>query len=143
MATRKELLQHLWNDVINANLRQDGLDNLVEHCKRNPNSPFADTGPAIERLLAAGASRRDLCLILRSTAYEAVFGTLYSLGDPGADGDDVFMLFEELLMADPSGMEGHVARQRNLDFSGSMSSGHNVSYWPNPPVQGVSAATSL
>ncbi len=44
MGTRKEFLQHLWTGVINANLRQDGLDNLV-------------------------------------------------------------MLFEELLMADPSGME--------------------------------------
>ncbi len=44
MGTRKAFLQHLWTGVINANLRQDGLDNLV-------------------------------------------------------------MLFEELLMADPSGME--------------------------------------
>ena len=106
MGTRNELLQHLWNDVINANLRRDGLDNIVEHCKRNPDSPFADTGPAIERLMAAGASKRDLCLILRSAACDAVFGTLYSLDDPGVDGDDVFMLFEGLLTADPSGMEG-------------------------------------
>ncbi|TKR33660.1 hypothetical protein FCE95_05070 [Luteimonas gilva] len=33
-------------------------------------------------------------LINSSTAYEAVFGTLYALGDPGVDGDDVFGLYE-------------------------------------------------
>jgi hypothetical protein len=28
------------------------------------------------------------------------------MGDPGVDDNDVFMLHEELLTADPSGMEG-------------------------------------
>jgi hypothetical protein len=42
----------------------------------------------------------------REAAYGAVFSTLYGIGDPGVDGDEVFMLHEELLMADPSGMEG-------------------------------------
>ena len=107
MARREELLVYLWKDVINLNLREASLDNIISHCKRNPAAPFGDTGPAIERMLAAGASRQDLCLVLRATAYEAVFGTLYSLSDPGSDeGDDVSTLYEELLMADPSGMEG-------------------------------------
>ena len=57
-------------------------------------------------------SRRDLAthlwmevinVILRD---EAVFGTLYALDDPGVDNGDVFMLHEELLGADPSGLEG-------------------------------------
>ena len=43
---------------------------------------------------------------MRNTAYEAVFSTLYAIGDPGVDGNDVFMLHEDLLSADPSGMEG-------------------------------------
>jgi hypothetical protein len=104
---KEELLHYLWTDVININLREASLDNIIEHCKRNPDRPFGDTGPAIERLLAAGASRRDLCLVLRATAYEAVFGALYSLSDPGAgEDDDVGALYEEILMADPSGMEG-------------------------------------
>lgn len=107
MAKREELLAYLWNDVINLNLREASLDNVIAHCKRNPAGPFGDTGPAIERMLAVGASKRDLCLVLRATAYEAVFGTLYSLSDPGSDeDDDVSALYEELLMADPSGMEG-------------------------------------
>jgi len=105
MATRQELLDYLWKEVINAHLRDDALDNVVRNCKRNPDAPFADTGAAIERLLAAGASRRDLRILLRSAAYEAVFGTLYSLSDPGVD-DDAGGLYEELLTADPTGMEG-------------------------------------
>ncbi len=106
MAAREELLEHLWKEVINAVLRDDALDNIVKHCKRNPDGPFGDTGAAIERLLAAGASRRDLRLVLRTTAYEAAFGTLFAFSDPGLEEDDVSTLYEELLMADPSGMEG-------------------------------------
>jgi hypothetical protein len=41
-------------------------------------------------------------------ACEAVFGTLYALGDPGLDENhDVSVLYQELLMADPSGLQGH------------------------------------
>jgi len=107
MSRREELLIYLWREIINLNLRDASLDNIISHCKRNPTIAFGDAGPAIERILAAGASRRDLCLVMRSTAYEAAFGTLYSLSDPGSDeNDDVSTLYEELLMADPSGMEG-------------------------------------
>jgi hypothetical protein len=107
MATQQELLTHLWTEVINVHLRDEALDHIVNNCRRNPNGPFGDTGPAIERLLAAGVSRRDLRLVLRAVAYEAVFGTLYALSDPGADEDDaVGTLYQELLTADPSGMEG-------------------------------------
>jgi hypothetical protein len=107
MATREGLLNHLWKAVINVHLRDQALDNIVENCRRTPDGPFGDTGAAIERLLAAGASRRDLRLVLRNIAYEAAFGTLYALSDPGPEeGDDVSTLYAELLMADPSGMEG-------------------------------------
>jgi hypothetical protein len=107
MAMRERLLDHLWKAVINVHLRHQALDNIVENCRRNPDGPFGDTGAAIERLLAAGASRRDLRLVLRNIAYEAAFGTLYALSDPGPEeGDDVSTLYAELLMADPSGMEG-------------------------------------
>jgi hypothetical protein len=107
MATRKKLLDHLWKEVINVHLRDEALDNIIAHCRRNPDGSFGDTGAAIERMLAAGVSRRDLRLVLRNNAYEAVFGTLYALSDPGEqDDDDVSTLYEELLMADPSGMEG-------------------------------------
>jgi hypothetical protein len=106
MASRNELLAHLWTDVINGHLRDNALDNTIANCARNPGGPFSDTGPAIKRILDAGASPRDLRLVLRAAAYEAVFGTLYAMGDPGVDDNEVFMLHEDLLTADPSGMEG-------------------------------------
>jgi hypothetical protein len=107
MTTRQEFLEHLWTDVINVNLREAGLDAIVSNGRRYPDRPFGDTGAAIERMLAAGVSRRDLSLVLRHAAYEAAFGTLYSLSDPGVDDDtDIGGLYEELLGADPSGMEG-------------------------------------
>lgn len=107
MTAREKLLTHLWNEVININLRDASLDNVIANCKRDPTGPFGDTGAAIERILAAGASRRDLCLVMRCTAYEAAFGTLYSLSDPGSDpDDDAGTPYEELLMAEPSGTCG-------------------------------------
>jgi hypothetical protein len=107
MMAREELLKHLWKEVININYRDASLDNVITHCRRNPTGPFGDTGPAIERILAAGASRRDLCLVMRSTAYDAVFGALYSLSEPGSDpDDDLSTLYEELLTAEPSGTGG-------------------------------------
>jgi hypothetical protein len=40
---------------------------------------------------------------MRSTAYEAVFGTLYAIGDPGVDDNDVFGLYEDMATS-PSAM---------------------------------------
>ena len=107
MTTRQGFLEHLWKEVINLYLRDGELDAMVSNGKRYPDRPFGDTGATIERMLAAGVSKRDLSLVLRYAAYNAVFGTLYSFSDPGVDDDtDVGGLYEELLMADPSGMEG-------------------------------------
>jgi len=43
-------------------------------------------------------------LLKRFAAYEAAFGLLYMLEDPGVE--DATMLHESLLAADPSGKEG-------------------------------------
>jgi hypothetical protein len=107
MATREEFLEHLWREVIDALSREQGLDNIIENGRRFPDAPFADAAAAIERMLAAGVSRHDLCLVARQTAYDAVFGTLYALSEPGLDaGEDAGTLYEELGLADPSGRAG-------------------------------------
>jgi hypothetical protein len=106
MGSREDLLSLLWERAINSNLDTDVLEQRIAASKARPDDPFADCGPALERLLALGADRNDICLLLREAAYTAVFSTLYSIGDPGVDGDDVFMLHEQLLIADPSGMDG-------------------------------------
>ena len=116
--TRQEFLRYLWQDLINSHLRDDGADIIIANCQRNPEAPFADTGAVLERMLAAGVSRSDINLFARATAYETVFGLLYALDDPGVEGDNVFMLYEELLAADPTGMEGRpgsAERARLLD----------------------------
>jgi len=106
MASREEFLRQLWEDVINSPMQEHWIDNAVRESEKNANAPFADLGPVLKRLLAAGAARRDLSLIARAAAYEAVFGTLYALNDPGVDNDDFEMLHESILSSDPSGKEG-------------------------------------
>lgn len=96
MPTREELIEHLWREIINPLDDPSTLDNIIANCKRQPDAAFAGVGPAIERALAAGVSAADICLINRSATYEAVFGTLYAIGDPGVDNDDVFGLYESL-----------------------------------------------
>lgn len=96
MTTREELVEHLWREIINPLDDPSVLDNIIANCRRDPEAGFAAVGPAIERALAAGIPAADLCLIYRSATYEAVFGTLYAIGDPGVDGNDVFGLYEDL-----------------------------------------------
>ena len=97
MATREELVEHLWQTVINPLRDPRWMENVIAHYRRAPDDGFAAVGPAIERALAAGVSPGDLCLIAQLNAYEAVFGTLYALGDPGVDDNDVFGLHEDML----------------------------------------------
>jgi hypothetical protein len=106
MASRDEFLKYMWNEVINPIMQEHWIEYAIRDSEKHPDSPFADVGPALKRLLAEGASRRDLSLIARRAAYGAVFGTLYALDDPGVDGDDFKMMHESLLAADPSGREG-------------------------------------
>jgi hypothetical protein len=105
MATRAQILKQLWNDI-NCAMQERWIENWIATAKRDPKAPFADAGLALQRLLELGASRRDLSLVARSAAYEAVFSTLYTFSDPGVDDNDVEMLHESLLGADPSGKEG-------------------------------------
>lgn len=96
MGTREELVEHLWQTLINPLREPERLQNLIANCRRAPDGGFGAVGPAIERMLAAGIPAQDLCLLMQCTAYEAVFGTLYALGDPGVDDNDVFGLYEDM-----------------------------------------------
>ena len=99
MATREALLEHLWREVIGPNAEVEALQRRVANGRRDPHGPFAQAGPAIERALAAGVSPRDVCRIPLAAAYDAVFGTLYALGDPGLDDGAFTGLHEGLLTA--------------------------------------------
>jgi hypothetical protein len=96
----------MWRENINSCMQEHWIDNWIRASEKQPDSPFAEVGLVLKRLLAAGATRRDLSLVARASAYDAVFGTLYALSDPGIDDNDVEMLHESLLSADPSGKDG-------------------------------------
>jgi hypothetical protein len=88
-------------------MQEDWIDKEIEMSQRHPDAPFADIGPLLIRLMALGATRRELSLIARVGEYNGVFDALYALdGHPGVEGSDHKGLAESLLMADPSGLEG-------------------------------------
>ena len=105
MATREEFLRLVWDDI-NMAMQEQWIENVLRAADKDPEGPFADMGPALKRLLACGASRRDLSLLMRFAAYEEAFTVLYKLSDPGIDGGDIDGLHELILSADPSGKEG-------------------------------------
>lgn len=108
MSTREDLLRHLWESIIDPHMGPEAVERTIAGLGRHPEGPFGDVGPALQRLLDAGAAPRDIQIACRFAAYEAVFCTLYAMDDPGVDGGNVFMLHEELLGADPSGQDGRL-----------------------------------
>lgn len=78
---------------------------------RGINGDSVDRIPAATRAIADGATRDDLVTAMRAAAYEAIFGTLSYLTaeesiDELARSGVVHSLHEDLLSADPSGLEG-------------------------------------
>jgi hypothetical protein len=104
MASRDEFLRILWSETINGVESGHWIDNCIRAFDDDPTSPFADVGRAMKNMRANGVADADIVAIGRGASYEAVFDVLYKLGDPGVE--DGEMLFEELLMADPTGREG-------------------------------------
>lgn len=96
MGTREELVGHLWREIIHPLANPSVIDNLLANGRRHPEGTFSGIVPAIEGALAKGVPVEDLCLIMRCATFEAVFSTLYAIGDPGVDGNDVFGLYEIL-----------------------------------------------
>jgi len=87
------------------------IDNIIRDSRLHPDAPFSDIGPLLKRLLDSGVSREDLCHIARWASYEGAYAALYFLDDPGIDElaqveEEISILHEELLTADPSGKEG-------------------------------------
>lgn len=76
MATQEEFLAHLWRTVINTNLDTSWFASVCAEAKALSSKPFSESEQALARLLRAGADPRDVALVLRMTAYEAVFATL-------------------------------------------------------------------
>ena len=54
MATRDEFLRLLWDELINAAMSGHWIENTFREAERDPDAPFADIGPVLQRLLAMG-----------------------------------------------------------------------------------------
>ena len=78
----------------------------LQAAREDPDAPFADVAGALERLLAAGADRDDLCRLVRWASFESAFIVLDLLRDEDLAPTAHEVNHENLLQADPSGMEG-------------------------------------
>jgi hypothetical protein len=76
-------LREAWRSVV-APDDSSWIDGAIEHARRRPEDPGAGVGPALERLLALGADRRDLHKVVREMQYETLFSLCYLLEDPGS-----------------------------------------------------------
>ena len=113
MKSRDEFLQLLWSETVNGVTNGYWIDNCIRAYESDANSPFADVARAMKRMRDIGVSDSDIIAIGRGASYDAVFDVLYKLGEPGVD--DAECLFEELLMADPSGREGSPPPEDDAD----------------------------
>jgi hypothetical protein len=105
VASRGTFMELLWENI-NQSMQEHWIENCVRESEQRPDAPFADVGTAVGRLLALGASRRDLSLLVRFATYEGAFTALSLLEDPGVPENETVSLHEFLLTADPSGKEG-------------------------------------
>jgi len=99
-------LRQIWEEVINSAMSGEWIEATLAEAEREPDAPFADVAGALQRLLAQGADREDLCRLVRWASFESSFITLDMLRDPTIDKQDHAWLHENLLDADPSGMSG-------------------------------------
>jgi len=124
-------LRQAWQHVVGDG-DQTWIDAWRDLAAQSPSAPCAGIGPALERLLAAGADRDDLTTVVRVMQYSTLFGLCYLLDDPGdvepevaelgwalvevdeegTVGRHIGALHESLLETDPSGRE---MRPRGLE----------------------------
>jgi hypothetical protein len=117
-------LRQAWRNVISDDGDQ-WISNEIEYATKRPAEPGAGAGLALKRLLAAGASPKDLTELVRVMQWQLLFNLCYQLEDPGdvepevshmawalfevdADGNPIQQiggLHESVLETDPTGRE--------------------------------------
>jgi hypothetical protein len=75
-------LRTAWQSVVS-----DGdtswMDGQIKAAEQRPRDPGAGIGPALKRMLAAGASREDITEVVRVMQWTVLAGLAYQLADPG------------------------------------------------------------
>lgn len=79
---RYVFLHTAWRQII-ADGDTTWIELSIAAAQRHPRGPGAGIGPALERLLAAGADRMDLAEVVRVMQWEVLAGLMYQLADSG------------------------------------------------------------
>lgn len=106
MLHREDFCRHLWESAIDPVGDASSVERVIASLCASPEESFYSAGLAMKRMLELGVSASDLASVMRFASYEAVFATLYAMDDPGVKPKERTGLYEDLLMADPSGREG-------------------------------------
>ena len=77
-------LRQAWAQVA-AEGEHGWMDQAIATAKSQPDAPFSGVGAALERLLAAGASRDDLSDLVRGMQAQLLFGLCYLLEYPALE----------------------------------------------------------
>jgi len=75
-------LWQAWKNVI-AEGDNSWIDDWIEESERRPRGPGAGIGPALQRILASGASREDIAEIVRVMQWKVLSRIAYQIDDPG------------------------------------------------------------
>ena len=118
-------LKQAWERVIGEG-EVAWIDEAIERASCSPSEPYAGLGLALQRALAAGASRDDLSEIGRCLQAQALFGISYLIDGPAYEepgleniqwrlfrvnedetplGEPISGLHESVLETDPTGRE--------------------------------------
>ncbi len=118
-------LQQAWERLISER-ESDWIEDSIARFRKDPSAPYSGLGAALERVLAAGATRNDLTEIARCLQAQALFNVCYLLdgrahAHPGLEsvnwslfrvnedgepyGPPIAGLHESVLDTEPSGRE--------------------------------------
>jgi hypothetical protein len=98
-------LRQAWQHVV-ADGDTTWIDAWRDLAALSPDAPCAGIGPALERLLAAGARPDDIATVVRVMQYSTLFGVCYLLDDPGTVEPEVSDLGWALVEIDEEGTVG-------------------------------------
>jgi hypothetical protein len=75
-------LRQAWKNIIGDGATS-WIDPLIQQAEQRPRDPGAGAGPALNRMLAAGASRQDIAEVVRVMQWQVLAAFAYQLADPG------------------------------------------------------------
>lgn len=80
---RLVFLRQAWRTVIGDG-ETSWINKLIQVSESEPGAPGAGIGPALQRMLTAGVSKKDIAEVVRVMQWDVLFGLCYLLSDSGA-----------------------------------------------------------